>query len=432
MRCIIALTLLLCATGSQAQSDKTVEELVKKVEALTQSVEQLNGRIESLEAENKSLKAGQETIQKDVAAIPPPAAPAPPAAPNLNPDIGVVFDVVGTLSEDKPGDAVEDDGLDRFSVREIELNIGHDIDPYARLDATITFSDFEDVDIEEAYASYSDLPFDIWGRIGRLRLPIGLSNPKHRDQLFSVDEPLMIRRFLGNEGLFRTGVEFSRFLPTFSDKLTQQVRWGMTEGGAGEGGTIFGESRQHPTYFARLRNELALSQSDSLSLGTTFLAGSGDAADNETDVMGLGFDAEYQHKFGQYRTLTLQAESLLQDRDHPITPFADSQVWGYYLLANLRATQRWSFGTRYDFAEVADYDPYALTGRNPEDDPWNLFRPSPNDDESSISAWITFHQSEFAQWRLQYDHLDYANGLDDDQLRLQATFSVGWHQHAIK
>lgn len=429
MRITLALALLIACAGARAQTDKTVEALVQKVEALTKTMEQLNGRIETLEAENKTLKEGQETIQQDVAAIPPPAAPA---APSLNPDIGVVFDVVGNLTEDRPDDAREDEGFDRFSVREIELNIGHDIDPYARLDATITFSDFEDVDIEEAYASYSELPLDLWGRVGRFRLPIGLSNPKHRDQLFTVDEPLMIRRYLGAEGLFRTGVEFSRFLPQFNDKLTQQVRWGLSEGGSGEGGTLFGESRQHPTYFARLRNELALSQNDSLSLGSTFLAGSGDAFNNEADVLGWGFDAEYQHKFGQYRALTLQAESLLQDRDHGITPYAETQLWGYYLLANFRATQRWSFGTRYDYAEVADYDPFALTGTDPENYPYNVFRPNPNDDETSVSAWITFHQSEFAQWRLQYDHLDYANGLDDDQLRLQATFSVGWHQHAIK
>lgn len=429
MRSIIALAVLLSAVNAGAAPDENTDDLRQKMGELMKAVEQLNGRIDALEAENKALKEQQENIQQDVASIPPPAVKA---NQGFNPDIGVVFDTVGSLTEKHPDGLLEDEGFDRFSVREIELNIGHDIDPYARLDATITYSDFEDVDIEEAYVSYSNLPLEFWGRIGRLRLPVGLSNPKHRDQLFTVDEPLVVRRYLGAEGLFRTGVEFSRFLPQFNDKLTQQVRFGMTEGGIGEGGTLFGESRQHPTYFARLRNDLVLSRSDSLSLGATMLAGSGDTVHNQADVLGWGFDAEYQHKFGQDRMLTLQAESLLQDRDRPITPFADTHLWGYYLLADYRASQRWEFGGRYDRVELADYDPFALSGKNPDDYPYNLFRPNPDDRETSFSAWITFHQSEFAQWRLQYDHLDYANGLDDDQIRLQGTFFVGWHQHAVK
>lgn len=426
MRYLFALALLLATLDARSQDQA---DLQQKVDQLMKVVEQLNERVGALEAENQRLKEQQETIKSDVANIPPPPAKA---NQGFNPDIGVVLDVVGNLTEDRPDDFQEDEGFDRFSVRELELNIGHDIDPYARLDATITLSDFEDVDIEEAYVSYAQLPLDIWGRIGRFRLPIGLSNPKHRDQLFSVDEPLMVRRYLGAEGLFRTGVEFSRFLPQFNDHLTQQVRWGMTEGGIGEGGTLFGESRQHPTYFARLRNELSLTRSDTLTLGATFLAGSGDAFRNEADVLGWGLDAEYQKRFGQNRVLTVQAETLLQDRDRPITPFADTHLWGYYVLADLRATQRWSFGGRYDYAEVADYDPFDLAGIEPENYAYRLFHAKPRDEEESFSAWVTFHQSEFALWRLQYDHLDYANGLDDDQLRLQGTFSVGWHQHPVK
>lgn len=357
-------------------------------------------------------------------------APPPVAAPTtatrggigqrFNPDIGAVIDTVGTLTEMEPEEFEEDEGFDRFSVREIELNIGHDIDPYSRLDMTLTFSDFEDVDIEEAFITYARLPFDVTGRVGRFRLPVGLANPLHRDQLFSVDEPLVVQRYLGAEGLFRTGAEVSRFLPQFHDRLTQQVRAGIVEGGIGEEGTLFGESRQQPTYFGRLRNTVELSDADRLDLGLSYLAGNADDTNDEVDVMAWGFDAQYEHQFGSFRALTLQAEALLQDRDEPLTDAAEDDPWGYYLLANFRASQRWEFGGRYDWVEVANYDPF-----DPDE-------PHARDEEEAFSAWITFHQSEFARWRLQYEHIELADGLNDDRLMLQGTFVIGWHQHPIK
>ena len=436
MRTLLVFAMVLSASSAGAAPPNSNADLQKKVEALTKVVEQLNQRVESLESENTTLKTQQktiqdqqQTIQQDVAAIPPPA---PKSNMGTNPDIGVVIDVVGDLTEKHPGDLQADEGFDRLGVREFELNIGNDIDPFTRLDATLTWSDAEGPDIEEAYVSYSDLPLDIWGRAGRFRLPIGLSNGKHRDQLYTVDEPLMVRRYLGAEGLFRSGVEFSRFLPQFTDSLTQQVRWGVAEGGIGDGGTLFSDSRQNPTYFVHLRNDFVLAQNDYLTLGQTFLAGSGETVNTKTDVYGWGADAEYQHRFDQNRLLTVQADALLQDRDHAYTRFARKHPLGYYLLADYRASQHWEFGGRYDHVQLANYDPFDLSGKDPANYPYNFFRPNPDDSEQSFSAWITFHQSEFALWRLQYDHLDYANGLGDDQLRVQGTFVVGWHQHAVK
>ena len=416
MERIMMIAALAVFGGFSAAADE-IQELRDEVRQLLESLNQLNSRIDALESENARLMDGQENLKTEVANIP---EPAPSRNQGFNPDIGVVFDTVGTLTEQDPDDFEEDEGFDRFSVREIELNIGHDIDPYTRFDSTITFSDFEDVDIEEAYVSYSRLPLETAGRVGRFRLPIGLANPYHRDQLFSVDEPLVVQRYLGVEGLFRTGVELSRFLPQFDDRVTQHLRIGLVEGGIGENGTLFGESRQEPTYYGRFGNEFGVSPSGTLQLGVSYLAGNSGDSNNDVDVQAWGFDAQYQHQFRPYQQLTLQAETLLQDRDDALTPSAEDNPFGYYLLANYRATQRWGFGGRFDDVEVADFDPF-----DPDE-------PHLRDNEKAYSAWLTFHQSEFARWRIQYEHVELADGLDDDRLMLQGTFFIGWHQHAVK
>ena len=410
----------LCVFSLPALADTELEQLRSDMKVLMEAVEKLNQRVDELESENKALKEHQQSTPVPVAIAPAPTTVSPTKSQgSFNPDIGVVFDFVGTATEQEPEDFEEDEGFDRFSVREIELNIGHDIDPYTRFDSTITFSDFEDVAIEEAYVTYARLPWEMSSKLGRFRLPVGLSNPHHRDQLYSVDVPLVIRRYLGVEGLSRTGVEANRYFSGFSDNLTHQLRIGMVEGGIGEDGTLFGDSRQSPTYFARLGNEIPISPKGTLDIGGTFLAGSSDDK-SSTDVNAYGLDAQYTHNYGPFNTLTLQAEMLLQDRDEALTDEAEDNPWGYYLLADYRASQRWGVGGRLDFAEVADYDPF-----DPDD-------PDLEDDERAYSAWITFHQSEFARWRLQYQRSELPDGLNDDQLMIQGTFVVGWHQHGIK
>ena len=108
----------------------------------------------------------------------------------------MVGDIVGTLSDTLP----DDEGNDRFSVRELELVFGHDVDPYTRFDATLAFSDTGHTHVEEAFASYWNLPFAAKGRIGRMHQYIGKASVMHRDSLDTVDEPLVVQEYLGEEG----------------------------------------------------------------------------------------------------------------------------------------------------------------------------------------------------------------------------------------
>ena len=364
--CIWFVVSLACASQAARADDvsqqvktlsEQVNQLMNMVKDLKGVVDQQTQRIDSLEKENAELKAQPAPAEAPAAAASPPAptleTPIPATAPSatgrggFTPDIGAVVDITGSLSESKE----DAEGNDRISVRELELIIGSDIDPYARFDSTITFSDFEDVDIEEAFVTYWDVPGGFQLRAGRMRPKIGKQSAIHRDQLDTVDSPLVIQRYLGVEGLFRTGIEVSHGLPQFAKPLTQEITAGILEGGVGEDGTMFGGTRRHPTYYAHLKNSFDIGDTTSLELGGTYLLGSSDEDTN--DVQALGADLTLGHFFTPIRKLKWQSEVYAQFRGDSATN--DSPI-GFYSLLDLRATERWGFGLRYDWVQLVNED----------------------------------------------------------------------------
>lgn len=409
---LLALTATVFTCTDSTAQDNTLDTLSEQIRALTSAVESLQttvekqqNRIESLERENSTLKSTPSAPTATPGPTNTSAAPtaSSPSSNSQNPDIGAVVDLVGLLTESKE----DEEGNDKRSVRELEITIGHDIDPYTRFDATLALSDFEEgVEIEEAFVTYLNMPWDISAKIGRIKPFIGKANIVHRDQLATVDEPLVIQRYLGVEGLSRTGLELSRFLPQFSDSLTQELTVGIVEGGIGEDGSLFGETRRHPTGYAHLKNFFDVSANTSVEVGNTFMIGSSNEEDRD-DVNAFGLDLTVQHRFSPLRSLTWQSELYRQDRDDDAL---NDNAMGYYSLLDYRLSQRFGIGGRYDNVELI-----ALPG-----------------EDEALSAYVTFYQSEFARWRAQYQKIEFAEGGEDDRFYLQGTFAIGVHKHAIK
>lgn len=416
---IMAFCIVVGASGpGYAQTDSTsdLNAVNEKLDALNDTVQRLQQtldaqqrRIEQLERENESLR-GDDPRPEPLAAKPLPPAQSRGGLQSLNPEIAVVVDIVGTLTESRE----DAEGNDRFSAREIELVLGQEVDTYGRLDLTVTLSDFEEVGIEDAYFTYWALPWDLKARLGRFRPKIGKANPLHRGQLDTVDEPLVVQRYLGVEGFSRTGIEVSRFLPQVSENLTHEITLGVLEGGIGEDGTLFGETRRRPTYHGRLRNFWDLGATSSLELGGSYLAGaSGPTA--TTDVQAVGADLTFTHHFDAIRRLKFQNEWIGQFRRDPLTAAADREPWGVYSLLDYRLSNRWGIGGRYDWVELADNDVA-----------------NPDDRDQAYSAYLTFFQSEFARIRAQYQHVDFATGGDDERFFLQFTYVMGVDKHPIQ
>jgi hypothetical protein len=419
-RLLFVCVFLICRPCSAAaqQDSQAVELRLKRLEQIVtrlQSViEKQDQKINALTEENVKLRAPQAA---PAGAQVQPAAGAPTRSGSFNPDIGMVANIVGKASESSS----DEEGNDRLSVSEIELIIGHDIDPYSRFDATLTFSDYESPEIEEAYASYFGLPFDLNAKLGRLRPKIGKVSSLHLDSLDTVDEPLVVQRYLGVEGLFRTGAEAGVFLPTSGEDFTQQLILGYLEGGVGEDGELLGESRRRPTFYTHLANFSNVSDAASFELGGTYLLGSSDD-DAKNEVNAFVLDATLISHLSAQRRLKLQAESFFQHRAEAYRVNSggsrtnlQSNPLGLYILGDLRLNQRWALGGRFDYVEPIEFEPG-----------------SSRDFERAYSAYLTFYQSEFARLRFQYQYAQLESGLNDNRLFLQGTFAVGNHKHSIQ
>jgi hypothetical protein len=409
--CFLILFVMCCVVlpNASAQDDPpTLESVAEQLKALTEVVQSLQetmgvqqDRINELETENETLRTQSSEVAQEVSDL---TEESSVGGHTRAPDIGLVVDLMGLFTESR-----EDvDGNDRRSVRDLELILGHQVDAKTRLDASISFSDEDDtVELEEAYVSYDEV---LWGwssRVGRIRPEIGSSNLLHRDELYTADAPLVIQRYFGEEGYYRTGLEFSRSLPSFSDRMSHRLIGGIVEGGIGEGGTMFGELRRHPTMYARLANDYAINDNSQFDFGASVLVGSA-TEDDRSDVRAVGLDAGYARAFEGVKRLELQTELFIQDRDDLVV---NDDPFGYYTLLDYRLNERWGAGGRYDSVELITDD---------------------DDEDTAYSVYLTWFQSSFSRWRFQYQHIDFAGGGNDDRLYLQATFGLGKHGHKLQ
>ena len=396
-------------TVAKQQSQITVQEETKQV---------YEERIKDLEGQLAQKENGPVVI---------PSARTP--ASKWIPEIGVVADAVATLDSAK----TDEDGSDRLSLRELELVLGSAVDPFSRLDVTISFSDIEDPSLEEAYLTRFGLPLDTTARLGKFKPKVGKVLGVHRDSLDTVDEPLVIQRYFGVEGMNKSGLDFSKTL-TLPWPITQQISFGILEGGNGEEGTAFGENdapgiRRRPTLYSHLKNYFDLNDTTGFELGFSRLIGSRDE-DASFEVQVLAADTTLTHSFNANQNLKLQGEVFNLNRKesfldveeddgfgNPITVRhdIDGNLWGWYGLADLRFHPQWSMGFRYDNVQLVD---------NPLENPERI--------DIGYTGYLTFYQSELARWRVQFTHKDLATGKDDNAVYLQGTFAIGEHKHKLQ
>lgn len=419
MTSIVSLLLgsLLVASPVWAQaSDEDVSALQQQMQQLAELVEQLKGTVQVQQQRLAELERGTNPGTATPSAALQRQATASLSA--FNPEIGALVDVVGQFSES----SADGEGNDKLSAREMELVLGHPIDPYSRLDITVSFSGLEAAALEEAYLTHWGLPGEIKARIGRMLPKIGKANAIHQDSLETVDAPRVIATYLGNEGLARTGVELSGFLPTVWPSMTHEVVAGAMEGGIGEGGTLFGATRRRPSFYTRLKSFWEPSDVTNLEVGTTFLTGSSDA-DASFEVKALGVDATLTHYVTPTNKLKWQNELYLQDRDEAFTTADDgtrvefdNTPWGWYSLLDYRLSPRVGLGGRFDYVQPVNLDP----------------RTRARHADSAWSVYTTLYQSEFARWRAQLRHTNFAAGGDDNTVLLQGTVAIGVHKHQLQ
>ena len=245
-----------------------------------------------------------------------------------------------------------------------------------------------------------------------------------------MDEPLVIQRYFGVEGFNKSGVDLTKMLE-LPWPVTHQLSFGVLEGGNGEEGTAFGETRRIPTIYSHLKNYLDVTDTTGFELGFSHMTGSRDE-DSRLEVQVVGADATLTKQFNANQNMKIQGEVYNLNRKDSFIEMEeddglggttlvwhrlDGSLWGTYGLVDFRLHPRWATGFRYDYVEPV-----------PVDSPLDTDQEA----EQAYTGYLTFHQSEFARWRLQFTHTDLPFAKDDNAVYVQGTFAIGEHKHKIQ
>lgn len=133
-----------------------------------------------------------------------PAVALGDGEPELNPDVSVVPDIRARMADATPND------ID-FVIDRVELGLQAKLNPFARGDVFMLISG-GDIEVEEAYATFTALPGGLGLRAGKYRAGVGRFNAEHRHSLPFLEYPLLVREFFGPKGLDEVGVNPSLLL----------------------------------------------------------------------------------------------------------------------------------------------------------------------------------------------------------------------------
>ena len=364
------------------------------------------------------------------------SGPARPTLGGFDLSLSVLGAVGGSSANDRELEFLQagghDPGRNGFNLQNVELTLAGTVDRYFDAQANIIFlidrHGDSVVELEEAFLATRALPAGLQLKAGYFYTEFGRHNPQHPHSWVFVDQPVVLSRFLGPDGLRNPGARLSWLmpLPWYSEwYLGAQDAGGETavsflwEPGESVGGNVLidrGGARGLTDLLrsARWLNGFDVSDTVSVNLGLSALAGpnaSGD--DTDTRIYGVDVYLKWKPLLNQrgFPFLAWQTELLRRDYQIPAGTLKDgggySQLlWGY--------APGWVAGARAEYADAKG---------ETEDDPLR-------DRRTRASANLTWHMSEYSKLRLQYNH-DRAEQLADGRAHsLWLQYEVGFGKHA--
>ena len=345
------------------------------------------------------------------APTPPPVSAPPPSSKVFNPDMAVIGNFTGAVGEN------EINPRPSLSLEESEVSLQAIVDPYARADFFLTFSN-EEVGVEEGYITFTSLPAGFLLKVGKMKASFGKINQMHPHVLPWVDLPLpMVNLLGGEEGLNDAGLSLSRLFPNSFVFLeaTGEVYRGQVDN------LFSAPRRQDVALVGRLRAYRDLGESTNLEAGGSVAHGTNDTGPGyHTTVFGADVSLRWRPlRRAIYHRFLLRSELYWSQREHAestvvddstgaVTPVGSltAKAFGFYVSADYQLGRRWFTGGRYDWSERA-LDP-GLRDR-------------------SGSLLLTYWPSEFSQIRGQFRRTTYAEGPTANEFLFQFLFSIGAH-----
>lgn len=416
----------------QRQLTEVQQHLRYMQQTYQQQIDALKDRIGALEIHS------DQTVSQS-SALPTPAATS---ADNGGLRIGLSGQFAGGGSS-IGNDALEnlqagahDPNQNGFTVQNVELSIGATVDPYFDAQANIIFQIDTDgetvVELEEAFFTTRSLPWGLQVKGGQYFTEFGRLNKQHPHSWSFVDQPVVLSRFFGGDGLRSQGARLSWLTPTdwYSELIVgiQNAKGETVTSFLNAPGEDIGDHRLIDRdardfgdllYSARWLNGFDLSDTVSMNLGISGLRGpnaSGNSTD--TDIVGADWYLKWQPAYSQrgFPFVSWHTEVLRRryEAGDPGDPTQETlEDWGLFTQALWGFKPGWVAGLRWEYA-AADGD----TAADPLRDTRKRFSPN-----------LTWYPTEYSKLRLQYDRdwIEHSPERTADTLWLQVEFSLGSH-----
>lgn len=324
-----------------------------------------------------------------------------------------------------------------FTVQNVELSIGGTVDPnfdaQANIIILIDAAGETVVELEEAFFTTRSLPWGLQIKGGQYFTEFGRQNKQHPHNWAFVDQPVVLSRFFGGDGLRSQGLRTSWLMPTdwyseiylgMQNAKGETVSSFLSATGEEIGGHTLIDRKTRGSddllYSARWLNGFDISDTLSMNFGVSGLWGpNASGTTTDTQIYGADLYLKWQPATSQrgYPFVAWHTE-ILKRRYEAGDPGDSTREtlndWGVFTQASWGFKHDWVAGLRWE---------YATADGNTSSDPLR-------DTRKRLSPNLTWYMSEYSKVRLQYNR-DWAEHLTDktaDSLWLQFEFSLGSHK----
>ncbi|MFO0832587.1 MAG: hypothetical protein U0637_12200 [Phycisphaerales bacterium] len=459
-----------------APPDSTVrqqlEELRRQNELMLRQIDELRRRLDSFGSAapppTASPSAGprpspQEALDSALArsgagAAEPAGAPGGgpllkfgPAALRLV-DVSMVVDTAaGWSSEpDQSLQTLQAGGHDPrkrgFTLQAAELALSATVDPHFSAFTNIVYfidppSGESAVELEEAFVLSQALPHGLQLKAGQYLTDFGQVNPTHPHAWEWMDQPVVLSRMFGGDGMRAPGARVGWLLPVpwYSQLIVgAQNPNGETMASfvseAEVGGRPFVDRHvsgpDDLVWSARWEGSTDLTPTTTLKFGVSGVTGPNASGPGErTDIYGADLKLKWRPEENErgWPFVLWQTEVVgrsfgvgaYTDPDNAANdlPGATLHDWGFFTQLLYGFTPGWAAGLRYEYAG-GDGESVGGRGADP-------FR----DNRQRLSPLLIWQLSEFSRLRLQYNHdaADHLEGGDADSVYLGLEVLFGAH-----
>src|SRR5213075_3267814 len=119
---------------------------------------------------------------------------------------------IGKVGPANPYEFGPSDQRSPFKLDEAEVAFQAFVDPYAKANFFLSLTP-QGIDVEEGYAQFVTLPWDLTAKAGKFKAAFGKANTWHTHVRPWVDQPLVIHNFFGDEQFHDEGLSLSKIFP---------------------------------------------------------------------------------------------------------------------------------------------------------------------------------------------------------------------------